>query len=58
MGVLDSCVVVEFHLVVYLVVGVALSLLYGIETHVGVALLVLPVLQEALTELVHLPDQF
>ena len=58
MGVLDSRVVVEFHLDVYLVAGVALSLLCGIETHVGVVLLVLPVLQEALTELLHLPDQF
>ena len=50
-NVLDSLVVVAFHLAVYLVVGVALNLLGGIETHVDVVLMVLPVLQEVLTEL-------
>ena len=58
MGVLDSHDVVEFHLAVYLLARIALSLLCGTETHASVVLLVLSVLQQALTELVHLPDQF
>ena len=55
--VLDSHVVVAFYLALYLVVGAALNLLGGIETHVDVVLLVLPVLQEVSTELVHLMNQ-
>ena len=56
-NVLDSRVVVAFHLAVYLVVGAALNPLGGIETHVDVVLLVLWALQKVLTELVHLTDQ-
>lgn len=55
--VFDSQVVVAFYLALYLVVGAALNLLGGIETHVDVVLLVLPVLQEVSTELVHLMNQ-
>ena len=54
--VLDSHVV-AFYLALYLVVGAALNLLGGIETHVDVVLLVLPVLQEVSTELVHFMNQ-
>ena len=53
---LDSRVVVAFHLAVYLVVVAVLNPLGGIEVHVDV-LLVLLVLQEVLTELLHLTDQ-
>ena len=56
-NVLDSRVVVAFHLAVYLVVGAAVNPLGGIETHVDVVLLVFPALQKVLTELVHLTDQ-
>ena len=56
-NVLDSRVVVAFHLAVYLVVGAALNPLGGIETHVDVVLLVLRALEKVLTELVHLTDQ-
>ena len=55
--VLYSRVVVAFHLVLYLVVVAVLSPLGGIEVHVDVAFLVLPVVQELLTEPVHLTDQ-
>ena len=54
---LDSCVVVAFHLAVYLNVVYVLIPLGGIEVHVGVVLLVLPVLEEVLPELVHLKGQ-
>ena len=54
--VLDSRVVVAFHLAMYLVAVVVLSHLDGIEVHVDVVLLVFPVLQEVLTELVDLTD--
>ena len=49
--VLYSRVVVAFHLFLYLVVVAVLSPLGGIEVHVDVAFLVLPVLQELLTTL-------
>ena len=55
--VLYSRVVVAFHLFLYLVVVAVLSPLGGIEVHVGVAFLVLPFVQELLTEPVHLTDQ-
>ena len=55
--VLYSRVVVAFHLFLYLVVVAVLSPLGGIEVHVDVAFLVLPVLQELLTDPVHLTDQ-
>ena len=61
--VLDSRVVVAFHLAVYLVVVVVvvvvvvISPLDRIEVHVDVVLMVLPVFQELLTKLVHLTDQ-
>ena len=55
--VLYSRVVVAFHLVLYLAVVAVLSPLGGIEVHVDVAFLVLPVVQELLTEPVHLTDQ-
>ena len=55
--VLYSRVVVAFHLFLYLVVVAVLSPLGGIEVHVDVAFLVLPVVQELLTEPVHLTDQ-
>ena len=41
----------------HLVVVAVLSTLDGIEVHVDIVLLVLPVLQEVLTELVHFTDQ-
>ena len=50
-------VVVSFHLAMYLVVGTMLNPLGGIEVHVDVVFLVLSVLQEVLTELVHLMDK-
>ena len=43
-----------FHLVVYLVVIAMINPFIGIEVHVDVVLLVLPVLQEVLTTIVHL----
>ena len=46
------------YLAVYLVAGAALNPLGGIETHADVVFLALFVLQEVLTELVHLTDQF
>ena len=55
--VLDSSVVITFHLAMNLVVGATLNPLGGTETHVDVVLLVLPVLQEVLNKLVHLTDQ-
>ena len=55
--VLDSRVFVAFHLAVYLVVAAMLNLLDEIKVHVNVVLLVFPVLQEVLTDLVHLTDQ-
>ena len=55
--VLDSRVFVAFHLAVYLVVAAMLNLLDEIKVHVNVVLQVFPVLQEVLTELVHLTDQ-
>ena len=54
--VLYSRVVVAFHLALYLVAVAVLSPFDGIEVHVDVAFLVLPVLQELLTEPVHLTD--
>ena len=54
--VLDSRVAVVFHLALCLVVAV-LNPLGGIEVRVDVVLLVLPILQEMLTELVNLTDQ-
>lgn len=55
--VLDSRVFGAFHLAVYLVVAAVLNPLHGIKVQVDVVLLVLPVPQEVLTELVHLTDQ-
>ena len=55
--ILDSRFVVAFHLAVYLVVAAMLNPLGGIKVHV-VVVLVLPVLQEVLTVVVHLTDQF
>ena len=48
---------VAFHLVLYLVVTAVFSPLGGIEVRVDVAFLVLPVVQELLTEHLHLTDQ-
>ena len=55
--VLDSRVAVVFHLALCLVVVAVLNPLGGIEVRVDVVLLVLPILQEMLTELVNLTDQ-
>ena len=54
--VLDSRVVIAFHFSVYLVVVAVLNPLDGIDAHDDVVLLVLLVLQEVLTEVVHLMD--
>ena len=55
--VLDSRVVVASHLAVYLVVVTVLNPLGGIDVYVDFVILILPVLQEVLTELVHLTNQ-
>ena len=55
--ILDSHIVVAFRLTVYVLAVAVLNPLGGIKVHVDVVLLVLPVLQEVLTELVHLTDQ-
>ena len=55
--VLDSRVIITFHIALYLVAVAVLNPLGGIEVHVDVVLLVLPVLQEVLTKLVHFTDQ-
>ena len=55
--ILDSRIVVAFNLAKYIVAVAVLSPVGGIEVHVDVVLLVLPVLQEMVTELVHLTDQ-
>ena len=55
--VLYSRVAVAFHLALFLVAAAVLSPLGGIEVHLDVAFLVLPVLQELLTDPVHLTDQ-
>ena len=54
--VVDSRAVVAFHFSMYLVVVAVLNPLDGIEVHDDVVLLVLPVLQEVLTEVSHLMD--